>query len=201
MANCLTHHQILSISLLLFPLGSSVLTPEHRSIHRSHQIRLSATLAGVFPRHQNATAHDETTRQEAITTLISVSGGDPLPAPVAGAVPPSPARDKRPFFCAGTDPGSDRASTGRKGHKLIQKNCAKLCAIVQTKKRHERRFYFVFILKQWAAVQEILLHLAVVQRTAQNHHMCLHQKAKQLQFDRLESHVENVVSSKEWNQR
>ena len=91
-------------------------------------------LTGVFPDHQNTTAHDETTRKEAITALISVSGGDPLPAPVAGAVPPSPARDKRPFFCAGTDPGSDRAITGRKGHKQTQKNCAKLCTIVRVKK-------------------------------------------------------------------
>ncbi|EDV5227984.1 hypothetical protein XT99_002883 [Salmonella enterica subsp. enterica] len=57
-----------------------------------------------------------------------------LPAPVSWAVPPSPARGKRFNFCARTDPASDRASTGRKGQKIGQKNCAKLCKIVRVKK-------------------------------------------------------------------
>lgn len=54
--------------------------------------------------------------------------------PVAWAVPPSPARGKRFCFRARTDPASDRASVGRKGQKISQKNCAKLCTIVQCHK-------------------------------------------------------------------
>lgn len=54
--------------------------------------------------------------------------------PVAWAVPPSPARGKRFCFRARTDPASDRASAGRKGQKIGQKNCAKLCTIVQCHK-------------------------------------------------------------------
>jgi hypothetical protein len=45
---------------------------------------------------------------------------------------PSPARDICFVFCAFADPGADRATTGRKGHKQHQKNCANLCTIVQT---------------------------------------------------------------------
>lgn len=54
--------------------------------------------------------------------------------PVAWAVPPSPARGKRFCFRARTDPASDLASAGRKGQKIGQKNCAKLCTIVQRHK-------------------------------------------------------------------
>lgn len=58
----------------------------------------------------------------------------PPQTPVAWAVPPSPARGKRFNFRARTDPASDRASAGRKGQKIGQKNCAKLCKIVQRHK-------------------------------------------------------------------
>ncbi|BCT17821.1 hypothetical protein R2TS_09930 [Enterobacter asburiae] len=57
--------------------------------------------------------------------------GTPSLTPVAWAVPPSPARDICFVFRAFLDPEPDRAATGRKGHKQLQKNCAILCTIVQ----------------------------------------------------------------------
>lgn len=54
------------------------------------------------------------------------------PHPISCAAPPSPARDICFVFCAFADPGSDRAATGRKGHKQRQKNCANLCTIVHS---------------------------------------------------------------------
>ena len=58
--------------------------------------------------------------------------GIPYCPPVAWAVPPSPARDICSVFRASVDQGADHAATGWKGYKWLQKNCAKLCAIVQT---------------------------------------------------------------------
>ena len=81
---------------------------------------------------------------------------------VAWAVPPSPTRDICFVFCALADPGTDRATTGRTGHKQHQKNCANLCTIVQTfskKNPAEAGFFITAIFKQFSFdTQTLKLH-------------------------------------------
>ncbi|GAB7197777.1 hypothetical protein OS11_40540 [Dickeya oryzae] len=53
--------------------------------------------------------------------------GDPYLPPIAGAVPPSPARCSRFIFCASAETDPARARTGGKGINSIKKivqNCA-----------------------------------------------------------------------------
>lgn len=117
--------------------GHHLSTTQH-NLNPPHSERISATLAGAIcilprthPEVRKTRGEGEKGRRMAIKGITSRPS-------VAWAVPPSPARDICFVFCAFPDLGADRATTGRKGHKQHQKNCANLCTIVRQRKKARR---------------------------------------------------------------
>lgn len=101
-----------------------------RPLTPPHSERMSAILAGANCNRPRITPGSEKAREEGGKGRRMAFNGTPSLTPVAWAVPPSPARDICFVFCAFSDPRSDRATIGRKGHKKHQKNCANFCTIV-----------------------------------------------------------------------
>lgn len=109
--------------------------PDHhpvRPLTPPHSERMSAILAGANCNRPRITPGSEKAREVGGKGRRMAFNGTPSLTPVAWAVPPSPARDISLVFCAFADPEANRATTGRKRHNCIKKNCAFLCNPLHT---------------------------------------------------------------------